>query len=152
MRKELEDKIFNNYPDLFKPREPELGKGKSLYPITLGIACRDGWYVIIDELCSNIDFYVKNHNKQLKVEVTQIKEKFGTLNFNVKNPSKIDDVIWGMIRFATGMSSRTCEFCGSTKNVGRTDSWISTICFECYSIADERMRSRNWKLLYKINK
>jgi hypothetical protein len=77
-----------------------------------------------------------------QVVADQVKEKFGTLNFYYHGG---DDYIHGMVWLAEHMSSNTCEFCGSTKDVGSTVGWIYTICKSCYSKSENRISNLVWK-------
>ena len=75
------------------------------------------------------------------VEIVQVKEKFGGLRFYINGG---DDYIDGMIDLAETMSYKTCETCGSTKNVGRTTKgWISTICKDC--LDKTKINPEDWK-------
>lgn len=65
------------------------------------------------------------------VQITQIKEKFGTLRFYYNGG---DDIIGGMVWLAEHMSGSTCEICGSTKYVYQTKGWIKTTCEVCTPI------------------
>jgi hypothetical protein len=64
----------------------------------------------------------------ITLTVTQIKEKFGGLCFYYHGG---DDTISGMVHLAESLSYKTCETCGSTKNIGHTKGWIKTLCEEC---------------------
>ena len=61
MKEELEDKLYGSFASLF-PNS-----------LTYGIECEDGWFELIFNLCEQL--------KDENIEVTQIKEKFGTLRF-----------------------------------------------------------------------
>ena len=77
------------------------------YPNLLGnleyIACSDGWYTLLDELCSKL---IKVSPETVAV---QIKEKFGGLRFYV---SSCNDEGYQLIHDAERKSLRICEFCG----------------------------------------
>ena len=96
------------------------------------IECADGWFNLLDCLCSNIQHYleynVKSEEKN-KCRVLQIKEKFGGLRFYVYGA---DDVIRGMISFAESMSHKLCELCGnSDSDTENFRGWIRTLCNSC---------------------
>ena len=75
------------------------------------------------------------------VDIVQVKEKFGSLRFYINGG---DDYIYGMIDLAENMSYRTCETCGSTKNIVQTTrGWISTICKEC--LDKTRINPEDWR-------
>lgn len=152
MRKELENKLFQKYPKIF------VGKDR---PITqnlmgFGFECGDGWFWLIDNLCSQIQWkidhpsWVDGTPKKIdQVIVVQVKEKFGGLCFYVEGTSS---EIHEIIHFAESLSYSICEECGSTKNVGRTTGWIKTICEECSKT--ENFEDREWikNDLYELDK
>ena len=45
-----------------------------------GFSCGDGWYLLIDRLCSSLQWDTDT-NKYPQVVATQVKEKYGTLRF-----------------------------------------------------------------------
>lgn len=111
-----------------------------MLPIYFGFECGDGWFIILDALMHKIKQYC--HYKEVKpIEIKQIKEKFGILSFYYTGG---DTYINGMVVMATQMSAKTCEFCGTTENVGRTEQWISIICKECHS-THPRRQDLKWK-------
>lgn len=93
-----------------------------------GFACGEGWWSIIELLCSNIQHYIDWKNKQSEVvsqvTVAQIKEKFGGLRFYYDGG---DDEIRGMVRIAEVWASRSCEECGAPGK-SRQGGWIKTLC------------------------
>ena len=129
MKKELQNKLFNKYPKIFAQKD--LSIRESCMP--WGIECGDGWFWLIDQLCSSIECHLKNceFNKMRvpQVEATQVKEKFGGLCFYYQGG---DNVIEGMVTMAENMSCSICERCGSTEEVIQTTGWITTLCKKCY--------------------
>ena len=123
MNKELTEKLFENYPKLFKQKD--LSYKQSC--MAFGFNCDDGWYMLIDKLCESIQFHI-DKNSHPQVEVVQVKEKFGGLRFYTNNA---DEYLTGYIDFAESLSMEICEVCGSTKGVGQTVGWIKTICTKC---------------------
>jgi hypothetical protein len=125
------NKISTKYPEIFKEK--------------ISISCGDGWYWLIDNLCRQINDYVKYNNNpklfsvdkvmgmkidqpKLDVNITYIKEKFGILNVYCDGA---DSEIWNYISFACNLSTKICENCGSTKYMGTTSAWIRHLCVEC---------------------
>jgi len=95
----------------------------------------------IYKLVNKIEKKLKKENIPAPyVDIIQVKEKFGGLRFYINGG---DDYIYGMISLAEDMSYRTCEFCGSTKNIGQTSGWITTICKDCFD-KGSRVNSKNW--------
>ena len=121
-----------------------------------GVAVGEGWWPIIQALCSQIQAHVDWRNETRErllkenpynskipdhvrqVVVTQIKEKFGGLRFYYEGG---DDMIDGMVRMAESWAARTCETCG---NPGRSRSggWIRTLCDVHEEERQQAMRAR----------
>jgi hypothetical protein len=147
MNKELDSYLVAKYPKILINRYKDIKDT----PMGFGIQTNDGWFWLIDQLFNSIQHHIdtnqyRNIDKQIpQVVMSNVKEKFGILDISCKNS---DDYIEGMISLAKNMSINICEFCGSTKNVGRTNSWIYTICEECYNNAIKdnnfRISSLTW--------
>ena len=93
-----------------------------------GFCCGEGWWPILEKLCSNIQNHIDWKNKQseivLQVTVAQIKEKFGGLRFYYEGG---DEHINGMVRMAEAWADASCEECGAPGK--RRDSGrIKTLC------------------------
>ena len=149
MKKELDNYLVTKYPKIFVNRYGDMKETSMMF----GFQNNDGWFWLIDQLCDSIQSYIDNHNSYCKEEnkiqqlvATSVKEKFGILSFNYYNG---DNHIDGMVRIAENMSMNICEFCGSNHNVGRTNGWIYTVCYNCHSNGDERVKSLPWKLNYE---
>lgn len=99
-----------------------------------GIDCSDGWYDLIDKLCSHLQFNTDN-NSDPQVVASQVKEKFGGLRFYVNGASSEQHAV---ISFVEGLSYHICEECGSNKEVTQTTGWIKTLCSDC--LAKEEVR------------
>jgi hypothetical protein len=117
MKQELDDKLVAKYPKIFATIKHT--------------ECDDGWYTIIDRLCSNIqrhtDWWKTNRVFYPEIEqvvVEQCKEKFGTLRFYYEGG---DEYINGLVSMAESMSEVTCEVCGNPGTL-RGDRWIKTLC------------------------
>ena len=96
-----------------------------------GFACDDGWYWLIDNLCSKLQWDTDKNNRDgeyPQVVATQVKEKFGGLRFYVQSATREQ---YAVISFAESLSYEICEECGSTKNLGRTIGWIKVLCQDC---------------------
>ena len=93
-----------------------------------GFACGEGWWPILEKLCSNIQNHIDWKNKQSEivpqVTVAQIKEKFGGLRFYYDGG---DDHINGMVRMAEAWADASCEECGAPGKK-REGGWIKTLC------------------------
>lgn len=123
MEKELENKLYEKYPKLF--RQKDLSMQETC--LCWGLECGAGWYWLIDNLCNCIQGYIDANDKS-QVEFVQIKEKFGMLRAYIDNA---DEYTYGMISLAASLSYKTCEMCGSTTDIMHTKGWIKTICTDC---------------------
>lgn len=134
MKKELDEKLVEKYPKIFKDRYGDMKETAMCW----GIDCDDGWYWLIDQLCQSIQFSIDNdHPAPEQVVAEQVKEKLGGLRFYVPKSS---DQISGMIRIAQSMSYSICENCGSTENVTQTKGWIKTLCDKCMVEYENRFK------------
>lgn len=131
MKKELQDKLFETYPNIFRQKDLD----KTQTAMCWGISCGDGWYTILDELCANIQNRIRNVNRNkpeeehLVCEAVQVKEKFGGLCFYTYGG---DDYIDGLISLAESMSYRTCSECGNPSTLNEKNrGWIYTFCDSC---------------------
>lgn len=138
MTDELEDKLckrFNFY-------RRELPMTESL--MCFGFSHGDGWFNIIWELSEKIEEIINKYNPTDKqaldllidyplFNVTQVKEKFGTLRFYYEmrlDVPEAHDEIMKVIDEAELKSAKTCERCG--KPGTQTESgWIKTLCNDC---------------------
>jgi len=107
MREELINKLQNTFPKFFC--------NHYALPTT-----SDGWFVILWEMCNKI----KALNPSDNFELTQIKEKFGTLRVYSYCST---DIIQDVILDAEIKSSTTCEECGQPGKL-RNGSWLRTLC------------------------
>ena len=123
MRKELDEKLVEKYPKIFADRHGDKMKTAMCW----GFACGDGWYWLFDKLCSQLQWNI-DKNGQPQVVASQVKEKFGTLNFYVQSATPEQHA---QISFAESLSADICESCGTTENMGRTSGWLRNICEDC---------------------
>ena len=122
MSPELDKQLVEKYPKIFCNRfgSPETTA------MCWGFECGDGWYNLIDHLCSEIQWHLDKNAKPGTEQfvAVQVKEKFGTLRFyGSGGDNKIHDMIW----FAEGFSGKLCEECGNPAKV-RSGGWIRTLC------------------------
>jgi len=142
MNYDLQNQLFVKYPSIF--RQKDLSAQETC--MRRGITCGDGWYNIIDTLCSQIQHHLTyNLTKELdletvNVEAVQVKEKFGGLRFYYNGG---DELIRGLVSMAEGLSNCTCDNCGSpgTQN---EKGWIHTLCSPCRENLSE-IRKLRWE-------
>jgi hypothetical protein len=137
MSPELDKKLCEKYPKIFRDRNGTIRETCMAWGFSHG----DGWFNIIDALCSSIQHYTDQKRKQdpfagLDDEefdeihqpiAAQVKEKFGGLRFYISNG---DEIVYGMISLAENLSYRTCEDCGAPGSP-RKGAWIRTMCDKC---------------------
>ena len=129
--------LMDRFPILFQDRNKSMDKTCMCW----GIECPHGWYNILEQLCTVLEFhnmeFVKNYG--IAIVADQVKEKFGTLRFyytirevddkgvvlndcRVLPPDKdnqlriakdyLDLLAENYIDEATVMSENTCANCG----------------------------------------
>ncbi len=106
--------LMNKYPHILKT-----------YP-----SCGKGWYWLLDQLFSMIDHDIKYNNDNDTIEITDIKEKYGSLSITAYGASKTQ---FNLIRYTEHLSYHMCEECGTIHNIGHTKTWIKTLCSNCYN-------------------
>jgi len=75
MNSELTKKLYERHPAIFRQRTSPITDSLMAF----GFECGDGWYAILDALCGELDGVAKNYG--LRIEASQVKEKFGGLRF-----------------------------------------------------------------------
>jgi hypothetical protein len=137
MNDELDKKLCEKYPKIFRDRTRSMQETCMCWGFSHG----DGWFDIVDSLCSGIQHHT---NLKRKTEpfasmtdeefdevhqpvASQVKEKFGGLRFYISNG---DDAVYAMITLAESMSYKICEDCGN-RGMMRKGPWIRTLCDSC---------------------
>ncbi len=132
-----------------------------LYPLIferkIWCECGDGWYNLIDSLCSSIQSHIDSREKQRKWAIEhnrKLMEDDSYKPFDRDNravPDTVeqvkvqqikekfgglrfyvhggDDAVHGMIHLAEKISYKICEECGD-RGERRSGSWIRTLCDE----------------------
>lgn len=122
MTKELDEFLCKKYPEIFRDRHAPMNQTAMCW----GFACGDGWFALIDTLCTEL--MRQSTPEQIPVAV-QVKEKFGGLRFYAQTYT---DTQYALVDFAEALSYRICETCGTTANVRcYTDGWHITRCLPC---------------------
>ena len=76
MKEELAQQLYDKYPSLYRDNETN--------KVICGIACDDGWYLLIDVLS---DLLV---SRSVELKADQVKQKFGSLRFYIDDYEKKD--------------------------------------------------------------
>lgn len=100
-----------------------------------GFEVPSGWDWIVEKYLEKTQWDVEKNN--LKLQILQIKEKFGQLRIytdglNVGDPDKylLDDE---NITYCAALADYTCEKCGCmSKEKQYTSGWITGLCPECF--------------------
>ena len=161
MQKKLQAKLYRKYPELFQDRK-EPG---SITRMCDGIACNDGWYNLIADVCAELDLI----RIRLGVLVTffQIKEKLAGLRIYLNRPQPncndmdtpshwtpkqsrvMEKIIHDVAHYAMCQSYATCEECGGyrygTKKLG---SWLYAMCDKCWAkfLKEKNIKSKKKRI------
>lgn len=135
MNQELQDKLYQKYPNLFSNKDTDIMSSCMAW----GIECNNGWYEILSSLCwmikqheDNIIWRTEYRRKQdieykseyFPVKFDQIKEKYGGLRVYFSGG---DEYIEGLVSMAEAISYKVCEVCGN-KGESNKSGWISVRC------------------------
>ena len=104
MKKELDDLLCQRYPAIFRDRHGTIYETGMCW----GFCCGDGWFEIIDSVCSEIEAQVRAETMP-PVIAMQVKSKRGTLRFNFRGGNQETR---RLVRLASLKSERICEECG----------------------------------------
>lgn len=164
------EEFMARFPILFQERTKSMKDTCMCW----GIECPIGWYHIIEQLCTVLEFYNIDIGKKyhLAIIAEQVKEKFGTLRFyfnihHVNDEGVIDyevdypdariqsdylDMLASMaIGEAEDLTEKTCADCGRPlheNNTVETKGWITYICKDC----DEKRRKKSQEWIEKNRK
>ena len=129
MNKELTEKLFNKYPELYEDRFLD-AKLSNMY---LGFLCGDGWYELIDNL--SYDLMSLSRYYGVKIYATYVKEKFGGLRFHIRSGDMTDSlrrIVNGIIQSVEHRSFHVCEFCGEWGELREDLDLLRTTCDDCH--------------------
>jgi hypothetical protein len=120
MKPELDAALCRKHPKIFRLQVHNDNCASAHF----GFECRDGWFSIIDSLCTLIQSHI-DANSLPQVEARQVKEKFGTLRFYLSNG---DDIIRRLVDLAEVNSETICEVCGGPGTSVSSNGWVATRC------------------------
>jgi len=120
MNEQLEQYLKDNYPEII--------------PENFYFECGDGWFLIIDALCSKLRG-LADRAKTEPPTASQIKEKFGGLRFYIDPLDSLEwgeyvDAVYAVVNMAETLSFRTCESCGRA-GFPRDAKWTKCYCRWC---------------------
>lgn len=120
MREELEKKLIEKYPELFRGKD----KPPTESLMCFGCECDDGWFDIINRACGLIANHIKHRPECPPVEFMQIKEKFGGLRLYYYGG---DEYVAGVCNMAESMSYSVCEVTGERGQLCHAGTWLRTL-------------------------
>jgi hypothetical protein len=89
MKQDLQNKLFEAFPKLFRQKDLPVTESAMGW----GIDCPDEWYDAIYKACQLIQNYC---NDREQIEFTQVKEKFGQLRMYYTGVNDYVDSVIGM--------------------------------------------------------
>ena len=102
-------------------------------PMPWGFEHGDGWVYLIEALCEHLNKLLSDE-PGARMEVLQVKEKFGTLRFYYRlygASDSLDALIDAAVDIAVAASGKTCERCGHEAKLITDQGWWSTLCPSC---------------------
>ena len=139
MTKRLEELLTIKHYILQVKRINPFKAEKVFYPFEgFGIECGDGWYDLLDKLCTEIEKHLdKNPESKDDFSISQIKDKFGGLRFYHNGG---DEETERLIDNAEKKSYKICESCGLPAKQYSPYGWVVTLCKECKNKYVKRMK------------
>lgn len=116
---ELEKKLINKYPDLFRNKDKPVTQSLMAF----AFECDNGWFKLIDELCENI--MKECAGTEGIPSVIQVKEKYAELRFYL---DWYTPKITKLIEEAECKSQAVCEICGGEGKLHCRREWLKTLC------------------------
>jgi hypothetical protein len=133
MNQDLQQKLFNKYPKIFKINKPAK-KPFDFWKIEVW----DGWFYLISETCNKIQKILNKDNKAF-FNTAQLKQKFSSLRWYFDCDEKYFKEYNKIINNAEEESFKICEKCGTKNNVTQNkEGYILTLCDECRNKKDLR--------------
>lgn len=130
MKQELEQKLFDDFPNLYRDHER-------------CFECGDGWYELLRSLSEKLEPLVLQMSDSYRkfFKVGCVKEKFGGLRFDCDYESSFDNFLAqrmeAFIADATTASLKTCEGCGVPATL-RAKGWLRVTCDACENERNKR--------------
>ena len=130
------NELHEKYYHLFETYQEE-GTEKSYYQkgdILRGIECGNGWEEPVHNFLKTLQFYYENSLKQdEKIQIFQIKQKFGKVRTYVSYPEHLQGSIENAIGRLEGECFLTCERCGELHKTGvrKNRGWLVCLCDKC---------------------
>jgi hypothetical protein len=127
VKSELVEQLLERYPWIH-PKKLEEGNLPNPWQL-FGIECGDGWFQLLWNLFGEIEKKYKEKGRRVEIEISQIKEKYGTLNVYLW--SDIPEIQHLVEKYET-LSESVCEQCGAKGRLREVRDWLSTLCDRCF--------------------
>jgi len=122
MTPELENLLYNRYPDFFARHNWSTQESSMAW----GCATSDGWFSLIDAVGETIIDDAKATGRPVP-QASQVKEKFGGLRIYLGAGNEFDHAV---VDIAEGLSFWTCEVTGRPGGLVNCGGYIQTLCPE----------------------
>lgn len=137
MQIELQQQLKQKYPLIFADLLNPNADMRSTCMVW-GLEVGDGWYKLIDELCSKIEPMIQKivEDKEYDEDfghprASQVKEKYASLRFDIWGAT---DEMWELTEAALDKSQTVCELCGKENiKIIDTGGWLYAECEGCWS-------------------
>lgn len=134
MKKELQEKLFNDFPLLYQDKDLPMTQTCMCWGIDTG----NGWFNILYELSEKLyplilQWKEENPDDPDHPRASQVKEKFGTLRFYMTHST---DEMEDLIDEAERKTAITCETCGAPGET-TNNGWVFTLCEGCAKLRQE---------------
>jgi hypothetical protein len=124
MRKDLDEKLTNDFPNLYRDRNDKACRSG----IRWGYTCGNGWYPLIYRTSAKLEKLILQlpENKMKFYKATQVKQKFGGLRlYMYDRTQEMKDII----SEAEEKSFHVCESCGKPGELIQIPHrWVTTSC------------------------
>ena len=141
MKKELQEILYKKYPLIFENRH--LDKTQSC--MYWGLCIGDGWFSLLDELCSKLEpivqEYKDTHPGEDYPRAAQIKEKFAALTFYLDCGT---DQMYKLIREYSHRSLTICDRCGGPGKTYKVGYWLHSACNTCLEKEGKKFIEYEW--------
>ncbi len=126
MRKELDEALSANFPNLYRDRNADKNKSSMHW----GFECGSGWYPLLNRASAKLEKLILElpENKRKFYKATQVKQKFGGLRLYMYDRTQ---AMKDILADVEEESFRTCEACGRPgKLIEIPHRWVTVNCEE----------------------
>jgi len=137
MKKELDDALCRDFPNLYRDRHASMRTTCMCWGFDVG----DGWHALIRRASEKLEALILKLPEDQRAEVcaSQVKEKYGTLRYYLTSETEEMSAI---VREAEQASAITCEDCGAPGTL-RRGGWWRTVCDPCLAAQKARNEAYN---------